>query len=736
MITQKFLKLKKYLFMISIIFLFVSFFHLVFIYLYEDSKTVPVSWWTITEWLVWNFPSLNPVKNLSWNNQYIISLLYKSLLKYDLKENKIIWDLAKCDISSLVNIECYINEDAKWSNWEKVTAEDVYLTYQLIINTNSNIILNSLLEGTKIEYKENIITFKNNKNDVNFLNVFFQPILSKEVINSLSKENIFWNFPTTWWIYSWDFVISSVNSDLTIWVSKIILDKNEFVNKWNISKVILNIFPDVNTFLKNKQSVNIFNDENNIVWWSIPRLWSFKYTLPQYVWLFINQNKITDINFRNYILNKINSNNLVDLLWKENFQIVNNPYLTEKTLEKETQIKNFESIMKSLWYNKKSKFIADLVPKTEQVIKEEILTEENTETELTIDKFQSDSNIIKSPTYVDKYNFVTKWDILLEWIANNNIDEIFINEYKLTWYKKWESNFFYRISENLWNLKEWENNYKIYFSTNWNKELKEEINFLYYKDKEKLKEKEAEFIKKLHTDSKKTEIENNLEKEKKSEEKPIINQDEFEKINKLDENIYYDKDLNPYTLRLYYLNTEKELEQTAYFIKNSLKELWIETEIIPFDLNSVSKILSNKDDYDMILTWVNLWYFKFNIFPYFHSSQSKSWYNFSNIKKTSLDLLLEELKSNMVSEEKSNEIQEKIIDILRDEQVIKTLYTPKINLLVDKNIKNNTNYNTLPNKNLRSYILNSAYIKEEKIINFENKNIINFIKFIVKKLYE
>ena len=74
---------------------------------------------------------------------------------------------------------------------------------------------------------------------MNFLNVFFQPILSKNNINTLSKENIFWNFPTNGWIYSWDFIISNVSSDLTIWVSKIILDKNEYYNNWNISKVIL-----------------------------------------------------------------------------------------------------------------------------------------------------------------------------------------------------------------------------------------------------------------------------------------------------------------------------------------------------------------------------------------------------------------------------------------------------------------------------------------------------------------
>ena len=201
-----------------------------------------------------------------------------------------------------------------------------------------------------------MITFKNNKQDINFLNVFFQPIISKKTIDSLSKENIFWNFPTTDLVYSWNFKISNVSSDLTLWVSKIILDKNEHYGDWNISKVIINIFPNINTFLKNKQSVNVFNDDDNIIWESVPRLQSNKYTLPQ----FINQNKVTNLELRNYIFNKINSDNLIELLWKDNFSVVNNPYIWETKIEKEPNIKNFESIMKSLGYTKKSKKIEDL----------------------------------------------------------------------------------------------------------------------------------------------------------------------------------------------------------------------------------------------------------------------------------------------------------------------------------------------------------------------------------------
>jgi len=50
-----------------------------------------------------------------------------------------------------------------------------------------------------------------------------------------------------------------------------------------------------------------------------------------------------------------------------------------------------------------------------------------------------------------------------------------------------------------------------------------------------------------------------------------------------------------------------------------------------------------------------------------------------------------------------------------------TLYTPKINLLIDKNIKNISLPKYLPNKSLRSDFLNNAYKNEKKIVKFENK---------------
>ena len=742
MIHNKIIKLKKYLFLISILFFTLSLIHLVYIFLYNDSKLVPIKGWTVSEGLIGSFPSLNPLKPLSWNNKYLTSLLYRSLLKYDTNENKIVSDLANCNIDNLLNIECYMKDNIFWSNWETITTKDVIATYNILKNTWVNKITYSLLEETEIEEHGNTIIFKNTKKDLNFLNIFFQPILSETTIDSIGTDTIFWDFPTHEQIYSWDFVISNISSDLTIWITKLFLTRNEFNNNWNISKLIIKLFPNKNSLLQNKESINIFNDDDNIIGWSIPRLENHKYILPQYVSLFINQNNIEDLNLRNFIYNKINTANLIKVIWDENFSPVNNPYLTDDDLNRELTDKNFEKIIASLWYIKKSKIIENFLPDTNNTYSNEVKIEETgtgiieseelleiEDENLKIENFQEDSNYITSPTYVDKYNFITKDDILIEWNAGKNVDEVYINDYKLSNYKNTDSKFYYRLKESYNSIQEWTNNYKIYFVENWNKILKEEINFVYFKNKIELESETKKYIRELYLKEKE-------EKNKEVEEviKIEVNKDQLEKLSNLDEHLYYNDKLESFNLDLFYISSERELEETAFFIKNSLLEIWINVELFPISISDLSKLLSDKEKYDMLLTWVNLGYFNYNIFPYFHSSQVKNGYNFSNIKKTSLDILLEELKSDIKTPEYTNKVMLKVIDILKKEQVVKTLYTPKINLLIDKNIKNINIADKLVNKSARKEIYNSIYIKEEKIINFTDKWFFDFFNFLYKKL--
>ena len=774
MVKSKIIKLKKYLFLISILFFIVSLSNLLYIFLYNDSKMIPIKGGTVSEWLIWNFPSLNPLKPLKGNNKYMINLLYRSVLKYDSKNNKIDSDLASCDIEDLSNIECYLKNNIFWSNWEPITSEDIVATYNLLKNTWVNKIMSSLLEEVEIKQNEDIITFKSNKKDINILNIFFQPILSKNIINSLGNDTIFWDFPTHEQIYSWDFVISNISSDQTIWITKISLTRNDFNKKWNISKLIINLFPNTNSLLQNKDSVNIFNDNENIIWDSIPRLERYNYTLPQYVWLYINQNNIKNLSLRNHIFNNINTKNLINVLWKDKFQEIKNPYISDINIKKELTNKNFEKIIEWLWYIKKSKLIDNYIPDNNSVYSDEAKITDNKLSltgntskistweldeitsniplnNLSIDKFQEDSKYIIEPTYVDKYNFITKDDILLQWNVSKDIAEIYVNDYKLSNYKKWSWKFYYRLKREYKNIKEWKNSYKIYFLEDWEKILKEEIYFLYYINKNKLDKNTTEFIKELYINEEKEilalkkeeeekiltlkEKENQKEKTNiKENQKEKVYNEKLEKLNNIDEKFYYNEKLEKFSLNLYYISSEKDLEDTAIFIKNSLFEIWINIELFPITISNLRWLLSEKEKYDILLTWVNLWYFNHNIFPYFHSSQVKNWYNFSNVKKTSLDIHLEDLKSSMKSNEETEKIKLKIISILKKEQIVKTLYTPKINFLIDKNIKEISIDKKLINKSDRKSIYDNIYMKEEKIINFENKWILEFFNFILQKL--
>jgi len=737
---NKIQKLKKYLFLISTMFFLTSFSHILYTYLFNDSTQIPIEWWVISEWLIWDFPSLNPFKPLvTWNNKYLINLLYRSLLKYDTTENKIVGDIVNCDIDNLSYVECYLRDNIRWSNWEDITINDIVSTYKILQNTEINPVIKALLQETEIIEEENIIAFKNEKSDINFLNIFFQPIINEKVINNLSEENLTWNFPSVDWIYSWKFKITNISGDLAIWTTKFILEKNEYYNENPIliEQLIIKLFSNTNSLLKNKDNINVFNDSDNLIWNSIPRFENTKYYLPQYVSLFLNKDKIQDTNLRNFLLEQINPENLINILWKENYKVVNNPFFTEKTLTEESKNKNFENILSKLWYYKKAKLIEEYSKETKTYTDEsEITVKVENPDNLSIDIFQKDSEYIIEPEYVDKYNFVTKGDILLKWVAPENTQEVYLNDYKLSNFKANDRYFYYRLKTTYDSISVWTNSYKLYFVwEDGEKKLYEEFFFLYYPNSNSLKEAQKELVTKLETQRLK-EIELKKFNENKNKTLEEDKNKLITKINDLDDKYYYNEDLEKFTLNLLFIDWDQELYETSNYVTNTLYEIWINVNTKPINLTQVQNFITEEKSYDMILTWINLWYFYYNLFPYLHSSQAQSWYNFSKIRKTSLDILLEELKWDILNNERIAEIEDNIIEILKDEQILKTLYTPKISLLIDKKIKDIKLKEQIPNKELRNEIYDKVHIKEKRILNLENKNFIGLLKYIISKIYE
>jgi len=739
MIPEQIFKLKKYLFLISILIFLISASHLIYIFLYNDAKLEPIAWGKISEWLIGNIPSLNPLIPQSWNNKYIVGLLYRSLLGYNIQEEKIDSDLASCDISNLFLVECFIKDNIYFSDGSSITQEDIIATYKVLQNTNINPIIKSILTETTITSSENTITFSNEKRDLNFINVLFQPIISKKIIDTLWETELEWSFSTVDQVYSWDFNIINIEQNLSLGITKLILEKNIYSENKNlfIDQFEIKFFPDTANFLKNKDIVNIFNDKYNLIGTSIPRFQAYQYTLPQYVSLFINQNNITNQNLRNFILNEIPTDQLIQSLWEDQYANINNPYINDFDISNK-EWKKLDELLAKQGYYKKSKHISDYIPeKNTSTYTDETNIEEIIPEEISIDDFQKKSDFIVSPIYIDRYNSITKDDILLKWLSDPGTTAVYINDYKLQSYNSWDRFFYYRLKTSYDNINTWENNYQIYFEKNWIKEAKEKITILYDPNKLNLDIAEKELVQRLYQEEqeKKKEEESKVLVEKTEEDKDKI-ADKIEKFSDLDDTFFYNDDLQAFSLNLYYLSTESDIEKTSLFIKEKLEKIWIKIILRPIALGKLSEILVNKDQYDLILAGINLWYFDSNIFHYFHSSQAKNWYNFSNTRRTSLDIILEDLKSTINIDEKYTLNKTNALKILKEEQVIKTLYTPKIHFLVDKNIKNTQFKEYIPNKDLRYKILNNAYIKEKNIINFKNKKFTTFIQFLFKKFNE
>jgi len=512
------------------------------------------------------------------------------------------------------------------------------------------------------------------------------------------------------------------------------LEKNEnyFNNNVYIDKIIFKFFKNWNFLLKNKDTINIFNDIENIIWKSVPRLQSNYYSLPKYTTIFINNEKILSKSLRSFLLDKIDREKLIKVLWKERYKEVINPYLTDYVIDKNIENKNIESIMQSIWYYKKPELAKLLLweelSKTQSWTVDTIIPDKTVKVE-DIEAKENTSLLYIESWLSKKYSFVTEDDILLKWsVKTYNPSAVYIDDYKLQWYKSWDNYFYYRLKEdNYETIKQWKNTYKIYFEIKGKKVLKEEIVVFYYKDQSKLEQEKNTFFESF---IKKDVIVSEIKPEKKV----VIDNVLKAKLDSIDDKYFYNKNIEKYTLKLIYTWTEKDLVDTAEFIKKTLGEYGIDLQIQSININDLWKYISSWDtanSYDMILAWINLWYFDFNIYPYFHSSQAKLWYNFSNIKKLSLDIILEDINSNKIQKEWLVEKKNNALKIIKDEQVIKTLYTPLLNLLIDKNINNKIGKQSISSWQIdRVSYLSEIYINEKKEIYYKDKWPLDFIKFL------
>lgn len=752
-------RIKKYFFFISILFIILIWIHLSYIFLYSDSKEEPEIWGKVIEWVIWEEPHLNPLKTTDDYNDTLNKMLYRSLLKYKADTKQIEWDIANCDIlSSNVRIECTINDNALWSNWEKISYEDILFTYKTLKEREINKQISKILEDVEIELKENSIVFKNTKKDkdwhsiedINILAIFFQAIIPSSLWKDMKWDNLI--FSPINGIYSGEYILSNLEKDETLWIKKYILTKNAFYkeNPAYIEKYIFYLFNDMSHFLKNKNIVNIFRDDNNILTSSLAKLEEYKYSLNKYSSIFVNTLKINDKNLRKIILNACDNKKLVEILGENNFKYIDSVFLDEVSLKISPTKSSLWDILKIKWYyNKdnlsnilKEKITKQLnVPLDNNKIKD-IKLEENEK--VNSNNYLSKSKIFYEPTWIDNYNFISKNDILLKWNTTKDTSEIFINDIKIIDYKAWNTNFSYKLSESLKTLKKWENTYKIYFlKADWKKELVEEISMFYDTNKKNQaknldnliirlnKNKLDEKIKKIISTPS---IDNNLNQAQKEAKFNDIQLS----IDNLDKRFFYNEKLEAYTINLYYIQENEESTKIINLIKKQIEDAWIKVNDKWFKIKEFLEELDKwKKDYDIFIWNIDFSYFSFNLFPYIHSSQirNSSKLNFSNFTTKDTDIISEKLKTKLLAKEERLKLENELNKILWEEAIIKPLYSKYNKILIDKNIHWYKISEYIPSKKYLFDPFLNSFIQKKRNINYENKNLNNFIKYIISSLF-
>jgi len=732
-------KLKKYLLLISILFFISIWAHLIYLYLYDWAESEAIEWWTVSEALIWTFPHFNPLIPSDDHNSYINRLLYRSMLEYSTETWTLESDLVNCNLDNLLYIECILQNNLSWSDGSPITTDDIKATLNVIKQTKVNPIIASQLDNITIEASEDSISFSMTKKDINILYIFLQPILPAKLIESLDTENIDGKFSEIWAIYSGRFRLININQDETIGVTKLTLGKNEsyFDNDMYLEFLILNLYQNEAHFLRNRNSFNIFNDKDGLIWWSLPRLSPYEYTLSQFTSTFFNSEKLGP-EMRKKIISSLNRDEIVESIWWSRVISANNPFLSEESIDPTNSSFDIWKYLATKDYLSKTEILKKSTRILTPIEEEKIISQEAEIKKLNT-KIQTQLDYVISPD-IQKYNFISEDNILIKGIVDEGVDSVYINDYKLEGFSEWDENFFYRLSESYDSITPWENSYKIYFWKGKEKIFVEEFVYIYNTDLEALNEiKESFFTTETATidtegsgtwASAQSEINNNQEEAQTS-----INSADIAKIEALDDRFYYNSDLEAFSLDLVYSEADNEQTIAANLIAAQIQSLWLQVNLKSLSLWDITTGLRNESlSYDMLLLWINLWFLESDIFPYFHSSQVQNGYNISNFKKLSLDILLEELKSNNLSITKQNELKTKILDILAEENILYTLYTPRVQLLIDKNIKNFNLPSHLPDSNYRYFALLGSYLSEKKMINAEGKSLSWFTTYILKML--
>lgn len=681
--------------------------HIIWIYIYSNWKYVGLPGGSVQVAVVGDINSFEPLNPLLYGsgkiNDLMYSMMFRGLIEYNSEKEIYQWDLANCDITDTSKISCQLREDAIWSDWSKITNEDIVASIGIFGANAVNKNIATALKNAKISVNENIIKIESPNQNPYIVQAMSYPILRTDNIdqiknNRLKKEN---------YITSGPFIYDDTTENSQYGYHTITLKTNPNYKKtvW-LEKFQFRIFKDIASLNRTSDTYTAVipptNQEKLELW---NRFKNIKYSMYEYYGIFFHTDKIA-IQTRNflhkYLANKISeSGPKIDGLIN-----VNSIFQTGASITGIGESLDFEKFMSERWYKKKNILLAEA---------------NNIETTVT-----NGAEIPKLKYFTNGggravlFSDDPKMEILLNGTAPNTTTSVIINGYTLQEYQAGSTHFGYRISQNFNNFKIGKNVYNLELKQQNGTSLRESLTIYYTTDKDQMEifrnEVENQYLALMNSPEKIS------EREKSKSEK-------IAKIEALKDNTYYNEKLEPFVLKFAFLSDKEISVNYSDFITRSLEDIWIVIEPIPLTSKDLDEIIkTGNKNYDFIFVGVQSPGTIAEIGTRFFSS-SNGGANFANVTSKNFVALFENLQ-NAIDIEKVTDIQNQIINFMNEQSFFLPIAKPEHNIYIDRNIKQFTMPDVISNISSLSNNFDIISIRDKYEISTENKNIKNFFSWL------
>ena len=260
----------------------------------ENSEIVPAEGGVYTEGLVGRLTSLNPLLARSSVDRDISHLVFAGLTRFNPSTGQVEGNLATYKISNDKKTYTFrLKENIFWHDGEPVTVDDVIYTYKVVLQ--NPYFKNTFLRGAfkdvdieKITDREVLFTLK--KPYAFFLSNVTVGLLPKHILNLVPIENLekseFSQHPMGAGPFEF------VSLDHKPYESRVVLKRydNYHLDGPYIDSVVFRIFPSKEDLASNMNSLTAIKDysANDSDSSLNNRFHIIKYTLPQYVAVFLN----------------------------------------------------------------------------------------------------------------------------------------------------------------------------------------------------------------------------------------------------------------------------------------------------------------------------------------------------------------------------------------------------------------------------------------------------------------